>query len=179
MFFFAVIDCFLDPTDPATYNLPDGYMYSERPRSWGRFFWRRGGAADWQTAKNTCEQEGAELPVPRDYGQSHFMYQNACGPAFSTEPRTIGCYGIVWLGINDEENEGTFVDNDGVPITFSIWHTDNPDRCDNHQNNYRDCEILDAAFIYGRHDSGATTFWGKGHTTGQSGTFMCIKFLDP
>ena len=166
-----------DPTDPATYNLPDGYMYSEQ--SWGRFFWRRGGGADWETAKNTCEQEGAVLPVPRDSGQSNFLFFNACGAAFSTEPNTIGCYGAIWLGINDEETEGTFVDNDGVPITWSNWHSESTERCDTNNHTYgNDCETLDAAFIYGRHWGGATTTWGKAQTTEQTAGFMCIKFLD-
>ena len=191
MFFLTLIGRFLDPTDPATYNLPEGYVYSEEgvgyagvAQSWGRFFWRRGGIewADWQTAKNECEQEGAELPVPRDSSQIYFIFMNACGPANSTEPNTSnkGCYGSIWLGINDEENEGTYVDNAGVPINYSYWLTDNPNRCDNNNHSYGyDCEALDASFMYGRHHSGATLRWGKARTTEQRNNFMCIKFLDP
>lgn len=140
-------------------------MYSEQP--WGRFFWRRGGrGVDWQTAKNTCEQEGAALPVPRDHSQNMFFYLNACGPAFSTEPTGNGCYGLIWLGINDEETEGTYVDNEGIPITWSNWHP------------IHDVDNLDASFIYGTHWPGVHTKWQFGRTTEQYGNFMCIKFLD-
>ena len=40
----------------------------------------------------------------------------------------------IWLGINDIVNEGEFVDNDGLPISFQNWNTDQPSNSFGNEN---------------------------------------------
>ena len=151
-----------DPTDPASYNLPSSYIYSEQ--TWGRFFYRMTGLGlNWHEAKSTCEQDGAVLPVPRDAAQNHFIWFNGCSGDI---PR--GCYGKIWIGVSDEDTEGTHVDMAGEPITWTNWLRSNGN--DN-------SESLDAVYIWGRHWGGAAQRWGHGATS-ETHNVMCIYHLD-
>ena len=69
---------------------------------------------DWNSAKNTCEGDGAALLVPHSIEENNFF-------AFLLETREE-----VWLGINDIDIEGEFVDNDGKNITFQNWNDGEP-----------------------------------------------------
>ena len=67
----------------------------------------------WQDAKNFCARDGATLPVPLSDEENLFIAK--MNPNQNT-----------WLAINDKEKEGTFVDNDGNPITYSNWAPGEP-----------------------------------------------------
>ena len=101
-------------TDPASYNLPSDYIYSEQP--FGTFFYKLYDKMDYTSAQNTCTQDGAVLLVPRSIEENEF---------FGMLGRENNKH--IWLGINDIVDEGQFVDNDGIPISFQHWNTGQPD----------------------------------------------------
>ena len=150
-----------DPSDPATHNLPVNYVYSEQ--SWGRIFHAIPGlTTDYYSAKSKCEEDGAVLPIPRSPEENYFIFHNS--------------YGKVWTGINDQQTEGTYVDNDGEPITWTYWwRTD----CRRDFDDTDDCETRDVVAIYGRHWNwmGATQKWSHADTT-ERHNVVCIKYLD-
>lgn len=94
------------------YNLPDDYTYENQ--SFGSFFYKFYDRMDWNSAKTTCEGDGASLLVPRSIEENNFF-------AFLIETHEE-----MWLGINDIEIEGEFVDNDGKNITFQNWNDGEP-----------------------------------------------------
>lgn len=102
---------------PSDYNLPSDYIYSQKP--FGSFFYKVYDKMDYTAAQNTCKQFGAVLPVPRSTEENEYF--GSLGHAHNS----AGIH--VWLGINDIANEGEFVDNDGLPISFSNWNTGVPD----------------------------------------------------
>ena len=67
----------------------------------------------WRDGKSLCEQDGAALPVPLSDEENKFIAD-------------LNYHEDTWLGINDLETEGTFVDNDGKPITYSNWFRGEP-----------------------------------------------------
>ena len=64
----------------------------------------------WTEAKAYCEADGAQLPVPRSEQENRFF-------------ANVRPYYDQWLGINDIEKEGEFVDLEGNPITYTLWRT--------------------------------------------------------
>ena len=70
---------------------------------------------DYLSAQNKCKQDGAALPVPKSMEENEY---------FGKLGRNRNTH--IWLGINDIANEGEFVDNDGLPITFENWNTGQP-----------------------------------------------------
>ena len=67
----------------------------------------------WRDGKSLCERDGAALPVPLSDEENKFIAD-------------LNYHEDTWLGINDLETEGTFVDNDGEPITYSNWYRGEP-----------------------------------------------------
>lgn len=67
----------------------------------------------WRDAKNLCAKDGAGLPVPLSDGENKFIAD-------------LNYHEDTWLGINDLETEGIFVDNDGNPISYSNWYANEP-----------------------------------------------------
>ena len=83
----------------------------------------------WRDGKSLCERDGAALPVPLSDEENKFIAD-------------LNYHEDTWLGINDLETEGTFVDNDGKPITYSNWFSGEPN----------DLYGEDIAHIWGRSD---------------------------
>ena len=83
----------------------------------------------WRDAKSLCTKDGAGLPVPLSDEENKFIAD-------------LNYHEDTWLGINDLETEGTFVDNDGNPITYSNWYANEPN----------DWGGEDIAHIWGRAD---------------------------
>ena len=81
---------------------------------------------DWNSAKSTCEQDGAALLVPKSIEENNFF-------AFVEHS---GLNVKIWLGINDIDTEGEFVDSKGNPITFQNWNVGEP-------NNFRDEDAVE------------------------------------
>ena len=67
----------------------------------------------WRDAKSLCARDDATLPVPLSDEENTFI-------------ANLNYNEDTWLDINDIENEGTFVDNEGNPITYSNWHSGEP-----------------------------------------------------
>ena len=104
---------FLDPTDPTKYGLPSDYIFaSESETKFGHVFYKKPANlyVTWAEAKAYCEADGAQLPVPRSEQENRFF-------------ANVRPYYDQWLGINDIENEGEFVDPEGNPITYTLWRT--------------------------------------------------------
>ena len=104
---------FLDPTDPTKYGLPSDYIFaSESETKFGHVFYKKPANlyVTWAEAKAYCEADGAQLPVPRSEQENRFF-------------ANVRPYYDQWLGINDIENEGEFVDLEGNPITYTLWRT--------------------------------------------------------
>ena len=99
-----------DPTDPATYNLPADYIYTEL--EFGSFFYKAHGRLWWSRADSTCRADGARLPVPRSLQESNF-YASLRGNQ-------------VWLGVNDKAKEGTWADNEGNPVSWTLFGPGEP-----------------------------------------------------
>ena len=104
--------------DPTSYNLPSDYIYSDQP--FGILFFKLYGGMNYLSAQNICKEDGAALPVPKSMEEN--KYFGSIGRNHSKH---------IWLGINDIANEGEFVDNDGVPITFQNWNTGQPSNSHN------------------------------------------------
>ena len=67
----------------------------------------------WRDGKSLCERDGATLPVPLSDEENKLIAD-------------LNYHEDTWLGINDLETEGTFVDNDENPITYSNWYRGEP-----------------------------------------------------
>ena len=106
---------------PADYNLPWDYVYSQQP--FGSFFYKLYDKMDYTAAQNTCKQFGAVLPVPRSMEENEYF-----GMLGREHDKHI------WLGINDIVNEGDFVDNDGLPISFQHWNNGQPSNSFGNEN---------------------------------------------
>ena len=72
----------------------------------------------WRDGKRLCENDGAGLPVPRSDEENKFVAD-------------MNYHEDTWLGINDIAIEGTWVDNDGNPITYSNWDAGEPNNSNN------------------------------------------------
>ena len=70
-------------------------------------------------AKRACEEDGAELPVPRSDEENEYF-------ATLRQYRTWS----IWLGINDVETEGVWVDNDGKRISYQNWGKGEPNNAE-------------------------------------------------
>jgi len=107
-------------SDPTLYNLPDDYIYSDQ--TFGTFFFKFYENMDWYSAKKTCEEHGAKLPVPRSIEENSY---------FATLGQKNGQNRHIWLGINDIAEENRFVDNDDEPISFFNWMSGEPNNAGN------------------------------------------------
>merc|ERR1711915_170901 len=147
-----------DPTDPATYNLPSDYVYSDN--DWGKFFYKKlSRTMRWDTAKSTCAQDGAALPVPRNSVQNTFW------------ANLFGRNRDLWLGINDKNHEGKYVDNDGKPLTWKYFYWNEPNNCGGYP-----CRDEDAVHIFGSW-SQAWPRWNDAEIRLQKNV-ACVYYLD-
>lgn len=93
----------------------------------------------WDTARMTCETDGAYLAVIDDESENGHV-------------RILGG-GSVWIGLNDKTTEGTWVWVNGSPPTYTRWDFGEPNNSGD-----EDCaEMLDGLGDYGDwNDSGCT-----------------------
>ena len=93
--------------------MPSDYIFaSEKETKFGHVFYKAPPnlKVTWAEAKAYCEAYGAQLPVPRSEQENRFF-------------ANLRAYYDVWLGINDIEREGEFVDLEGKPISYTLWRT--------------------------------------------------------
>ena len=64
-------------------------------------------------AKSQCEADGSFLAIPRSQAENNFIASLI--PEHS-----------IWIGINDIEQEGSFVGVDGSEISWTNWHSNQP-----------------------------------------------------
>ena len=132
--------------NPEDYQLPSDYTFASQ--SWGDIFYKiHGSKMTYTAAKTQCESDGAFLAYPVSEAANDFIV--------SLIPNED-----IWIGIDDIDQEGSFVSVDGR----EYWATPNwaNNQPDNHQNNE------DALFILG-HQAG---FWADTSVT-SSRRFVC------
>ena len=111
---------FLEKPKPEDYGLRKEYQFAQRGKRGqnGDFFFRRIlSGVGYVAARERCRGDGANLMIPENFADLQFIAQE------------IPYSRAVWLGINDIEEEGTFVRDDGLPLTYTYWdpESDDPD----------------------------------------------------
>ena len=92
--------------------MPTDYTFSEN--SWGNLFYKIYTTnLNYGDAKAQCESDGAFLAIPRSQAENDFF-----AGLVPDEP--------IWIGINDIEQEGSFVAVDGREISWTNWGTNEP-----------------------------------------------------
>ena len=65
-------------------------------------------------ARNQCESDGAYLIRPRSQAENDWIF-------------TIADFPYIWIGLDDIDEEGTFVTHDGSALTWTNWAENQPD----------------------------------------------------
>ena len=86
------------------------------------------GEYNWEEAKTTCSQDGAELPMPRNSVENEW---------FGNKAIELGLNGVL-LGISDKDLEGTWINLFGLAQTYFNWNGGEP----NNGGNNEDCVEL-------------------------------------
>jgi len=71
-------------------------------------------AMSWQAAEDLARSLGGHLVVVNSIAENTWIQQNYSG------------YGTVWIGLTDQEVEGTFKWVDGTPLKFTNWSSGEP-----------------------------------------------------
>ena len=71
-------------------------------------------ATTYGAAKAQCESDGTHLAIPKSEAENDFIA--------SLIPNED-----IWIGINDIEEEGTYVTVDGSAISYTNWKSGQPD----------------------------------------------------
>ncbi|XP_077998786.1 C-type lectin BpLec-like [Glandiceps talaboti] len=89
------------------------YWYPYNGNCYRFFDWE----VNWSLAESECRLYGrySHLVSIHDVDENDFVF------AFQ------GGYNDLWLGLNDEAEEGTYVWTDGTPFDYYIWQPDQPD----------------------------------------------------
>ena len=99
-------------SNPGDFNLPTDYIFAEN--SWGNIFYKvYTTELNYNDAKAQCESDGAFLAIPRSQAENDFFF-GLMSNSF-------------WIGINDIEQEGSFVAVDGQGVSWTNWVTGYPD----------------------------------------------------
>ena len=92
--------------------MPSDYTYAEN--SWGKSFYKIYPEREsYGFADSQCKSDGSFLAIPRSEAENDFI-------ANLIPNKNI------WIGINDIEQEGTFVAVDGSDISYTNWHPSEP-----------------------------------------------------
>jgi len=81
------------------------------------YYKRTAGDLTYHDAKALAESLGGTLPIITSQAENDYI--------------TSVADGNVWLGLTDEANEGTFVWDDGTPLTYTNWNTGEPNNSNN------------------------------------------------
>ena len=90
----------------------DGYTYAVN--TWGNSFYKTYEKMDYLDAKTQCESDGAYLAIPRSAAENAFI-----AGLIPNEN--------IWIGVNDIDEEGTFVAVDGQEVSYTKWKSYQPD----------------------------------------------------
>ena len=101
----ALMESFIVPTSGCDAISEGGRCFS--------YFTHHG--KNWADAREMCMAWGGDLATFTSLEEYNLMYSTITGSAFC------------WLGLNDIENEGTWVWADGDASTYRNWHPGQPD----------------------------------------------------
>ncbi len=76
------------------------------------YYKKLGGDVTYSAAKAFVESKGGTLPIITSAEEDAFLFSVAEGQ--------------YWLGLSDVAQEGNFVWNNGAPLTYSNWNTNEP-----------------------------------------------------
>ena len=85
--------------------------------TWGNLAYKVYPAASYGNAKAQCEADGSFLAIPRS--QAEFQDLKPFFTSLFTNE-------YIWIGINDIEQEGSFVGVDGSEISWTNWWSGQP-----------------------------------------------------
>ena len=91
--------------------MPSDYTYAEN--SWGKSFYKIYPETSYGVTDSQCKSDGSFLAIPRSEAENDFIAN-----LIPNED--------IWIGINDIEQEGTFVAVDGSDISYTNWHPSEP-----------------------------------------------------
>ena len=92
--------------------MPTDYIYSVN--SWGNLFYKIYTTnLNFGDAKAQCESDGSSLPIPRSQAENDFF-------------AGLIPNGHIWIGINDIEQEGSYVAIDGRDLSWTNWGSNEP-----------------------------------------------------
>ena len=83
--------------------------------TWGNLSYKIYPPASYGGAKAQCEADGSFLAIPRSQAENDFF----AGLISSVS-------NVIWIGINDIEQEGSFVAVDGSEISWTNWGSGGP-----------------------------------------------------
>ncbi|XP_078578923.1 uncharacterized protein LOC144863535 [Branchiostoma floridae x Branchiostoma japonicum] len=108
---------------PRSLVCPSGYVRFQ-DRCFKFYTYKR----NYAGARSACRAVGASLAMPKDQATNNFLFNQ-----LTTYPTGSS---FTWFGLTDLAQEGTFVWEDGTPLTgWSNWNPGNPD---DHQSD-EDC----------------------------------------
>jgi hypothetical protein len=117
------------------------------------------GAFTWHQAKADAEARGGRLAVLN----TQIKINNANAYLLSISP-----WPHLWIGLTDEETEGTFKWISGDPLTISSWQPNEP----NNTSNLEDyCHIVSSSSV--------PSLWNDAKDTDQNGYLLEIQPLAP
>ena len=92
---------------PEDYNLPTDYTHVEN--SWGKSFYKiYTEKKNYGDAKAQCESDRTFLAIPRSEAENDFI-----AGLIPNEN--------IWIGLNDIDEEGTFVSVDDKEVSYTKW----------------------------------------------------------
>ena len=101
--------------NPEDFNLPTDYISAAS--TWGDLFYKAYTTElEYEDAKAQCESDGTFLAVPRSQTQNDFF----------ADLLTLNWDENLWIGINDIEEEGSFVAVDGRELSWTNWNPSQP-----------------------------------------------------
>ena len=99
---------------------PSYYTYAEN--YWGKSFYKIYPEREsYGFADSQCKSDGSFLAIPRSEAENDFIA--------SLIPNDY-----IWIGINDIEQEGSFVGVDGSEISWTNWGSGEPNNYNNNQD---------------------------------------------
>ena len=145
---FSIISCDnCDPNrtrKPEFYGLPIDYTYSHE--LFGTIFYKIFDAKTYADARSQCESDGpATLAVPHSSLENKFITDLI--------PDTD-----IWIGVNDIDEEGSFVSLDSYGLTYMPWKSGQPDNY-NYGDFDEDAVQISGKFNYGPNENKEIGLW--------------------
>lgn len=121
---FGDLDAFGDPIDTDC----DGLDCQAGYYNFTTYFTACGDMAGWDDARDICSNAGYQLASIRDSGEQAYI------DGLLQSGNLFAQYSL-WIGINDQSSEGTFVWEDGWSGGYEYWGLNEP----NNENGNEDC----------------------------------------